>query len=396
MPPVGSTKDSVATSQETAERTDGEVPLAETIAAGGSYANIKYYEREHMYSNEFYCLPLDPKFVDTFVRSIRATADRSASAELFRRFAMRERRFAFCRCRSCDFAILTNRYPNESLLCRLCDQRLPINYVDEPDLRELANRANERLRRSKDAAAGNGDVLFAGFWPVDDEQVSCIEETMRQAGFARLDDAPGAVAVLQGNMMQRNLHWEGDPLIWSVAATPGDSTNATPALFENALRTIRRRSGATRSLSLTAKADMAAMLTLNRSSLETNLLEKMRQTFVTSPTDSATARRLVETLTRLDLLAEAKDVLATARQASGTPDSDPDLLVTAATLAHADGRLDEADRLFVQALELAPRDQLARLSRLRTLREIGDEGRIQELMTEIASHGDPLTSIMQI
>lgn len=396
MPPDASTKDSVATSRETGGRTEDGVRLAETIAAGGSYVNIKYYQPEHMYSNDFYCLPLDPKFVDTFVRSIRTTADVSASTESVRGLAMRERKFAFCRCRSCSFAILTNRYPDESLLCRLCDQRLPINYVDEPGLRELADRVNEALRRSKDAAVGNGDIFFAGFWPVDDEQVSCIEDTMRQVGFARLEDAPGAVGLLQGSMLQRNLHWEGDPLIWSVAAMPGDSTNATPPLFENALRTIRRRSGTTRSLSLTAKPDIATMLTLNRSSLETSLIENMRQALQTSPTDSATARRLVETLAHLKRLAEAKDVLATARQASETPDSDPDLLVSVATLAHADGRFDEADRLFVQALELAPRDQLARLSRLLTLQEIGDEGRIQELMTEIASHGNPLTSIMPI
>jgi predicted Zn-dependent protease len=137
-------------------------------------------------------------------------------------------------------------------------------------------------------------------------------------------------------------------------------------------------------MSVIAPPELVPLLTAGKEELEKSTLDSLREEFWASPTDTENARRLVEALARRKELDEARQVLATTHQACRKPDEDPNLLVSAAAIAHAEGRLEDADRLFGDALTRAPRDQLARLRRPRLLAEIGDEQRIQSVRSSMS------------
>jgi len=366
-------------------------PLSVKINNGGCFLNTNFFVQESMYCRDFYCLHEDGNFVDRCVRAIRQITDFQSSAEFMGNAESRGRAYAFCRCPSCNFAILTNRDPGESLACRLCGAKHPVAYINEPALASLADQVNEALGLGVEQAARQGLLLLVGFWPANDKQRACIEREMNSAGFVQLSDAPGARLYLLDGARDRGLKWEGDPSVWVKEASETDS-GTPPASVEKALRMIRREVGETASMSIIVLPEFAPLLTTGKVELEKTLLDSLREEFWASPTDTEGARRLVETLIRHKELDEARQVLATTRQACRKPDEDPNLLVAAAAIAHAEGRLEDADRLFGNAVTRAPRDQLARLRRLRVLAEIGDETRIQPVRSEYVAHGDPMSA----
>jgi Flp pilus assembly protein TadD len=100
----------------------------------------------------------------------------------------------------------------------------------------------------------------------------------------------------------------------------------------------------------------------------------------------------VESLCSADdpgLLAEARRALLLCGQLNADTDADPDWHVANGLVADGEARYEDADAHLRRALELAPRDQLARLQRVKTLEKLGDRQRAQAVHAEFVAHGDP-------
>jgi hypothetical protein len=149
---------------------------------GGCFLNTKFFVHENMYCHDFYCLRDNGDFVDRCVRSIRQIRDFQSSVRAMSNAEIRGRAYAFCRCASCDFAILTNRDPGESLACRLCEAKHPVAYVNESALASLADQVNEGLGFGAKEGARQDSLLLVGYWPANDEQRVCIDREMNSAG----------------------------------------------------------------------------------------------------------------------------------------------------------------------------------------------------------------------
>lgn len=373
---------------------DDDIPLSISINEGGTFLNIKLYMLENTFCYDFYCLTERPGYVDACVSSIRKMDDVRSDSEVMGRAEVRVRNYAFYRCGTCGFPILTNRDPGESLLCRMCDTKGPVAYVEETSLKSLAADVNQALGLDQKESAADGACLMVAFWPTSQDQLAAIKRHMDAAEFRHLKNAPSAQMFMMANARQRGVKTDDKPEVWTKAPTEADRSDRTPESFETVLRAIRRDVGQTTSMSMIAPPNIAPTLTADLSTLEQSLLDSLREDFRESPTDGETARHLVETLVGRQALDEAREVHATIRQASPAADNDPDILVAGAQIAYAEDRLEDADRLFGEALRRAPRDQLARLDHMRVLEEMGDDNRLQAVRAELMAHGDPMTAMM--
>lgn len=373
--------------------TADDIPLADQINAGGTYLNTKVYIPENTFSHDFYKLTDRPGYAEACIASIRQFAAHSTGSELFVQAEARVRPYAFWRCQACSFAILTNRDPGESLLCRMCDAKHPVVFTEEPNLDVLAKEVNASLGLDGTQAVDGAFVLVA-FWPTDAGQLGVIKHHLEASGFEHLDDAPSAAAFIAANARARGVIFEGMPEVWSKPAAPGHTPSPTPAGFQETLRAIRREAGQTTSISMTAPPEMLPLLLAGEDALGNMLLADLRKGFDATPTDSANARRLVETRLRSGTIDEARVVFARLRQSLATPDADPDALFAGAQIAREDGDLVGADDMLERALQRAPRDQLARMTRLEVLKALGDNEKSREVHSELIAHGDPMTTVL--
>jgi tetratricopeptide (TPR) repeat protein len=212
---------------------------------------------------------------------------------------------------------------------------------------------------------------------------------MAHRGFVR-ETGIGFVGLCRSQAEERNLDFKGDISTWSIRAVQGQDRSRTSVVFDEALRAIRRRAGMTSSCTMTVNSEMARVM---RWSLE-ELLEDMRRGYREDPSDTGNLRSLVETLVEQGHLDEAKRELVLSAQFLDNTHDDEDWLVASGVAAKAENRLTDADRHLTRALELEPRDQLARYLRLQILDQLGDKEGAEKLRAEFAAHGDPMTQMM--
>ena len=299
---------------------------------------------------------------------------------------LRNSMFGVARCTHCGFLILTNRTENEKLLCRMCDQKGPVEFDRSP--------SNSALVTACESAAGlkrhsvGGQLILLSFWVPEGEPVETVRKLCEQDGWKLIpkDNLSASMATHIANYYGASA--SGEPSLQLIRELPVGEENyeGTPWSVQRIILEVHSRAGRYLSSSTLLPAGFSVYLEQNRQAAMRSIRSEL-ETETNEPESLATLIRLVIN----DDLNEAGKLVALSRQLSSR--DHPRLLAARGLYALRTGDTEEARRLLEQAKRLAPLDTDIRLDMIKMWQELGREDKAQEEIGELRAIGFRLPDV---
>jgi tetratricopeptide (TPR) repeat protein len=293
---------------------------------------------------------------------------------------LRNSMFGVARCTHCGFLILTNRAENEKLLCRMCDQKGPVEFDRSP--------SNSALVAACESAAGlkrhsvGGVLVLLSFWVPEGEPVETVRKLCEQDGWRLItkDTLSPSMATLLGRYYGASI--SGEPSLQMIRELPAseEKYEGTSWSVQRIILEVHSRVGRYPSSSIELPEGSAVYLEQNRQAVMRSIraeLEKQKD-------DPENLARLIRLVIDEDLI-EAGRLVSLSRQLSSR--DHPRLLAARGLYALSTGDTEEARRLFEQAKRQAPLDTTIRLDMIKMWQELGRGDKAEEEITELRAIG---------
>ncbi|MEY9523963.1 tetratricopeptide (TPR) repeat protein [Bradyrhizobium japonicum] len=272
--------------------------------------------------------------------------------------------FNFVRCTNCGHVLLSNRSPNELLLCRRCDRKGAVKIaegISDAGLIEACEQSAGLVRRSLE---GRSVVLI--IWLLKSLDPVVAEERAKQLGWKRQSNET-VVRWFADEASSRGFgKLPKEALMFTHRCSASDfiyEDGATPWSVQQLMISLTEKFGRQSSASMLASDEM--MRVIFESPKER--INSIQAEYGALPSDPEVRGLLIKLLAHEGRLDEASALVPPASQ--WTTSAEPHLLEGRGVLAHRRGRLAEARDLLERARDLAPLDFSVRASLLEVYRE---------------------------
>lgn len=322
-------------------------------------------------------------YPDAFQESYRQWARNLPSID--NKMILRTAGFIFTKCPNCSYVILTNRSPGEQLRCRFCGERNTIEIFQRQDLNGLIQQCENAIERKKDNSSGL--VVLLAFWPSGKAQATAIRSACQTAGYELVAEKSNAPTYFLMEVRKSGYHQitEKPGQVWKRVLDEDEQVyeEETPPSVINLLQDLRRKTGATTSMSISLHPGL--MLDFLTEDTE-NIFQVVGKILGNYPTEPNSLRALINMNLQYGRILEAQSLQQLAMQIA--PDH-PDTCASEAAVYLAVGNPEKAKAPLEYTLQKAPLDQAARLMLIEVYNQLGMNKKADEVMKELYALGIP-------
>jgi len=288
----------------------------------------------------------------------------------------------FARCPHCATFMLSQRDEGESYKCQGCLTQVNLHIVRDAALEGLLKRALVALGETpRDAGLGTLFVAIAGD---NTRQEQIIERAFGRAGYISVANACTARKIFGAEALKRGLHYPASARIWMRELAAGQLASVEDGTLEELdrlLRTIRRSSGSTWSMSMLLEDPQSVQLALSG---EREYAETMIMLAEKTLNNGELMGCAVHAAIMVGEVGRARQLLGRSRLLR--PD-DRHTALAAALIEIAEGRCAEAIPKLQSVLEANPRDEFARLTLATAYDAAGDATQAAGALARLRADG---------